>query len=70
MDHLPFSEVLEDLLQQKFSGIVWGISSVFLETVVATAQDIRSPSLPGHKTARFTAACGSVKGLSQALGPP
>ena len=40
MDHFPFSEVSEDLLQQKFSGIVWGIASVFSETVVAAAQDI------------------------------
>lgn len=40
MDHFPFSEVSEDLIQQKFSGIVWGIASVFSETVVAAAQDI------------------------------
>ena len=40
MDHFPFSKVSEDLIQQKFSGIVWGISSVFSETVVAAAQDI------------------------------
>lgn len=75
MDHLPFSQllfflnILEDLLQQKFSGPVWGISSVFTESVVATAKDLRSPSLPGHKTMRFSDTCGSFQGLPKAKRP-
>lgn len=49
-----------------FSG---GVASVFTESVVATAKDLRSPSLPGHKTMRFSDTYGSFQGLPKAKRP-
>ncbi|XP_028618925.1 spermatogenesis-associated protein 31E1-like [Grammomys surdaster] len=62
--------VLENLIQHKFNQLLWGISSVFSESVVATAWASRKPSSGRHKTVRFSDACVPVQALPMAKGPP
>lgn len=76
MDQLPlllqllsYLKVLEGLIQ-KFSQIFWGISSMFSESVVATAHVLSTPSLAELKTVRFHDACSPDQALSQARGSP
>eukprot|EP00073_Rattus_norvegicus_P053801 XP_017456185.1 PREDICTED: spermatogenesis-associated protein 31E1-like isoform X2 [Rattus norvegicus] len=76
MDHLPLFRVLsylkflEYLIHKEFSHIFWGISTLFSESVVATAHAVRSPSLAEQKTVRFRDAYRSGQAPSQAQGPP
>ncbi|XP_076794930.1 uncharacterized protein LOC143443179 [Arvicanthis niloticus] len=76
MNHLPlfqqlsYLKVLEHLIQKEFSQIFWGISSIFSESIVATAHIFRNPCLAEHKTVRFYDACGPAQDLSQDQGPP
>ncbi|XP_031220249.1 spermatogenesis-associated protein 31A1-like isoform X2 [Mastomys coucha] len=76
MDQLPllqllsYLKVLEGLIQKEFSQIFWGISSMFSESVVATAHVLRTPSMAEHNTMRFHDACDPDQALSQAQGLP
>lgn len=76
MDHLPFSQLLsylkflEHRIQKEFSQLFWGISSVFSESVVATAQVFRSHTSAEHKSVTFYGARGPAQALSQAHRPP
>jgi hypothetical protein len=76
MDHLPlfqllsYLEVLEGLIHKEFSQISWGTSSMFSNSVVATAHVLRTSSLAEHKTMRFRDTCGPAHTLSEAQGPP
>ncbi|XP_034365592.1 uncharacterized protein LOC117713500 [Arvicanthis niloticus] len=65
-----YLRVLENVIQHKFSQIFWGISSVFSESIVATAWVSRKSSSGGHKTVRFSDTCGPVQALPMAKGPP
>ncbi|GAB1298172.1 Gene model 906, (NCBI) [Apodemus speciosus] len=76
MDHLPlfqplsYLKVLEGLIQKEFTQNFWGTSSMFSESVVATAHVLRNPRLAEHKTVRFCDTCSSAQALPQAKGPP
>ncbi|XP_055466036.1 spermatogenesis-associated protein 31E1-like [Psammomys obesus] len=76
MDHLPlsqllsYSKVLEDLIQQKFSQLFWGMSSVFSESVVATALVSKTPSSEALKTVKFRDTSDTFPPLPLAQGPP
>ena len=76
MDHLPlfqqlsYLKVLEHLIRKEFSHIFWGISSLFPESVLATAHILRSPTLLERKTVRFCDACGPAQALAQGQGQP
>lgn len=76
MDHLPlsqllsYSKVLEDLIQQKFSRLFWGMPSVFSESVVATALVSKTPSSEALKTVRFSDTSDTFPPLLLAQGPP
>lgn len=75
-DHLPLFQLLsylkflEYLIHKEFSHIFWGISTLFSESVMATAHVLRSPSSAQHKTMRFCDACRPGHAPSQAQGPP
>nr|BAE21538.1 unnamed protein product [Mus musculus] len=64
-----YLKFLEVLIQQKFNQLLWGISSVISEAVVATAWASRKSS-SGHKSVRFTDACDPVQALPLAKEPP
>lgn len=76
MDHLPlfqqlsYLKVLEHLIWKEFSHIFWGISSLFPESVLATAHILRSPTLSEGKIVRFCDACGPAQALAQGQGQP
>nr|XP_017456252.2 uncharacterized protein LOC102548031 [Rattus norvegicus] len=76
MDHLlifqPLSHLncLEYLIQKEFSHIFWGISTLFSESVVATAHVLRNRSSAEHKTVRFRDACLPGQAPSHDKGPP
>ncbi|XP_038952249.2 spermatogenesis-associated protein 31E1-like [Rattus norvegicus] len=76
MEHLPLFQLLsylkflEYLIHKEFSHIFWGISTLFSESVLATAHIFRSPSSTEHKTMRFCDACHPGQAPSQAQGPP
>nr|XP_042134408.1 spermatogenesis-associated protein 31E1-like [Peromyscus maniculatus bairdii] len=75
-DQLPLSQLLsylkflEDLIQQKFSQIFWGMSSVLSESVVATAWVSKRPCSVRHKTVRFSDTVDPFPALPPAQGPP
>ncbi|XP_038952255.2 spermatogenesis-associated protein 31E1-like [Rattus norvegicus] len=75
MDHLPLFQLLsylkflEYLIHKEFSHIFWGISTLFSESVVATAHALRNPFLAQHKTVRFRDACLPGQAPSQVQGP-
>ena len=76
MDHLPlfqqlsYLKVLEHLIRKEFSHIFWGISSLFPESLLATAHILRSPTLSEGKIVRFCDACGPAQALAQGQGQP
>ncbi|XP_052013603.1 spermatogenesis-associated protein 31E1-like [Apodemus sylvaticus] len=76
MEYLQLSQlfsylkVLEDLMQHNFKRLFWGISSIFSESVVASAQVFRRPPLAKLKSVRFTDARGPAKAPSQAKETP
>ncbi|XP_076770768.1 uncharacterized protein LOC117722690 isoform X2 [Arvicanthis niloticus] len=65
-----YLKVLEDLIQHKFNQLLWGISSVLSESVVATAWVSRKSSPGEGKTVRFRDTRGPAQALSLAKGPP
>ncbi|XP_052584365.1 spermatogenesis-associated protein 31-like [Peromyscus californicus insignis] len=75
-DQLPLSQLLshlkflEDVIQQKFSQIFWGMSSVLSESVVATAWVSKRPYSARHKTVRFSDTVDPFPALPLAQGPP
>ncbi|XP_035313608.1 spermatogenesis-associated protein 31E1 isoform X1 [Cricetulus griseus] len=72
LDQLPLPQLLsylkflEDLMQQKFSRISWGMSTMLSESVVATAWVSKRPC---SKTVRFSDSCGPFPDLPMAQGP-
>ncbi|XP_031216427.1 spermatogenesis-associated protein 31-like, partial [Mastomys coucha] len=76
MDHYPLFQRLnyfkfwEHLIWKEFSHIFWGLSSMFSESVLATAHILRNPSLSEHKTVRFCDTCDPAQTLAQAQGLP
>ncbi|KAL6075337.1 hypothetical protein STEG23_005287 [Scotinomys teguina] len=76
MNQLSFSQlmsylkVLEDFIQQEFSQIFWGMSSVLSESVVATAWVSKRPSSATTKTVRFGDAIDPFPALPLGQGLP
>ncbi|CAH6799791.1 Gm30302 [Phodopus roborovskii] len=74
-DQLPLSPLLsylkflEDLMQQKFSQIFWGMSSMLSESVVATAWVSKRPSSPQSKSSSFSSTYGPFQALPMTSGP-
>ncbi|XP_034377027.1 spermatogenesis-associated protein 31A6-like [Arvicanthis niloticus] len=64
-----YLKVLEVLIQQKFNQIIWGISSVLSESVVATAW-VSKKSSGGRKSVRFSEPSDSTEDLSLTQEPP
>ncbi|XP_051050505.1 spermatogenesis-associated protein 31A6 [Phodopus roborovskii] len=67
---LSYLKFLEDLMQQKFSQIFGGMSSMLSESVVAAAWVSKRPSSARPKTVRFSDSCGTFPALPMAQGPP
>ncbi|XP_028623022.1 LOW QUALITY PROTEIN: spermatogenesis-associated protein 31A6-like [Grammomys surdaster] len=64
-----YLKVLEVLIQQKFNQIIWGISTVLSESVVATAW-VSKKSSGGRKSVRFSEPSDSTEDLSLTQEPP
>uniref|UniRef100_A0A8C8UDY9 SPATA31 domain-containing protein n=1 Tax=Peromyscus maniculatus bairdii TaxID=230844 RepID=A0A8C8UDY9_PERMB len=67
---LSYLKVLEDLMQRKFSQTFWSMSSVFSESVVATAWVSRRSSSAATKTSPFCNTHGPSPALPLGQGPP
>ncbi|XP_034365661.1 spermatogenesis-associated protein 31E1-like [Arvicanthis niloticus] len=67
---LSYLKILEQLIQQKFSQIFWGISSVLPEPVVATAWVSRKPPSIETKTSPFSKSYSPFPALPLFQGPP
>ncbi|XP_052047765.1 uncharacterized protein LOC127691875 [Apodemus sylvaticus] len=65
-----YLKVLEELIHQKFNQLLWGISSVFSESVVATAWVSRKSSSGDRKIVRFSDTLDSAQATPPATGPP
>ncbi|XP_057643058.1 spermatogenesis-associated protein 31E1-like [Chionomys nivalis] len=76
LDQLPLSQllsylkILENLIQQRFSQVFWGMSSMLSESVVASAWVSRSSSSTATRTSSLCNTYGPFPALPMAQGLP